>query len=59
MICTKCGDSAVVQRDDGYYCGKCALTRDWRAVVTLIQDAHVDTPVAGVDDSSDPFAKTA
>jgi hypothetical protein len=55
----------VVKRDDGYYCGKCALTRDWQEIIGVIQDARVDTPVAGgpieSDDAvgSDPFARTA
>jgi len=59
MICTKCGEPAVVQRDDGYYCGKCALTRDWRAIIGVIQDAHVETPVAGAPNGADPLARTA
>ena len=59
MNCNKCGDPAVVKRDEGYYCGKCALTRDWRAIIDTIQDAHVETPVAGVDQSADSLARTA
>ncbi len=64
MICTRCGDSAVVRRDDGFFCGKCALTRDWREIVAIIQDARVESPVAGepvedVSEQADPFARTA
>jgi len=64
MICTQCGDSAVVKRDDGYYCGKCALTRDWREIIDVIQDATVEAPVAGEPElpdhveAPDPFVRT-
>lgn len=66
MICTRCGNSAVVKRADGYYCGKCALTRDWREIIDIIQDARVETPVAGggapaADEvyEADPFVRSA
>ncbi len=59
MNCTTCGDPAVVKRDEGYYCGKCALTRDWRAIINTIQDAHIETPVAGNGESADSLARTA
>jgi hypothetical protein len=62
MVCIRCGEPAIVKRDDGFYCGKCALTRDWQEIVGVIQDARVDTPVAGDDEhddegvGADPFA---
>jgi hypothetical protein len=63
MICIRCGDSAVVKRDDGYYCGKCALTRDWQEIVGVIQDAQVSTPVAREEEDTlieaDPFARNS
>jgi len=47
MTCTRCGSDAVVKRGEGFYCGKCAITRDWQEVIALVQDARVDTPIAG------------
>jgi hypothetical protein len=47
MECIRCGADAVVKKDEGYFCGKCAITRDWQEIIALVQDARVDTPVAG------------
>jgi len=47
MQCSRCGATAVVKRGDGYFCGKCAVSRDWEEVIAVIQDASVATPVAG------------
>jgi hypothetical protein len=54
----------MVERPDGYYCGACALTRDWQELIAIVQDARVETPVAAEDDpvpesAADPFAQTA
>lgn len=47
MECIRCGAGAVVNRDDGDFCGECALRRDWQKIIALVQDARVETPVAG------------
>ena len=47
MECTRCGGDAVVKRGDSFYCGNCALNRDWQDIIALVQDARVETPVAG------------
>ena len=60
MTCSRCGGDAVVKRNSAYYCGKCALARDWHEVIQIIQDARVETPVAGrgepLNAESDPFS---
>jgi hypothetical protein len=48
MKCTRCGGDAVVKRADGHYCGSCAIALDWRELIALVQDARVETPVAGM-----------
>ncbi len=59
VTCSRCGGDAVVKRNAAYYCGKCALARDWHEVIQIIQDARVDTPVAtelaGSPAETDPF----
>ena len=59
MTCSRCGSDAVVKRDSAFYCGKCALARDWHEVIQIVQDARVDTPVAGQssqpEGAADPF----
>ncbi|HLA67561.1 MAG TPA: hypothetical protein VJP05_08785 [Acidimicrobiia bacterium] len=47
MKCTRCGSDAVVKRDDSFFCGSCAITLDWQELIMLVQDARVETPVAG------------
>lgn len=47
MICTRCGKAATLKRGDVPYCGACSLTLDWQELTRLIQDANVETPVAG------------
>ena len=65
MQCHRCSDTAVVKRGESYFCGKCALTRDWQEIIDIVQDGAVETPVAGIDDDAileapepvlDPFA---
>lgn len=42
MNCTRCGGAeAVVKRDAAFYCGKCALARDWEEVIALVQEERV------------------
>lgn len=56
MNCTRCGAHATIKRDDGYVCGSCSIAADWREIIRLVQDARVDSPVAG---QGDPTRRTA
>lgn len=64
MQCTRCGATAVVKRGDDYLCGRCGVTRDWQEIIAVLQDARVETEVAGrtvgvaleAADAGDPFA---
>lgn len=47
MTCTRCGGGAIVKRGESYFCGRCAITKDWQELIGVIQDARVETPVAG------------
>lgn len=42
MRCSRCGETAVVQREGAYFCGRCALTCDWEEIVRLVQG--IDLP---------------
>ncbi|MEX0826763.1 MAG: hypothetical protein WD184_08460 [Acidimicrobiia bacterium] len=46
MECTQCGGDAVVKRGETMFCGNCAINADWQEIIALIQDAHVESPVA-------------
>lgn len=63
MLCSRCGDTAVVQRGSVYYCGRCALTRDWEEIVRMVQ--QMEAPLAPAQERlsapapaipADPFA---
>ncbi len=42
MNCSRCGAAeAVLKRDAAFYCGKCALARDWEEVIALVQEELV------------------
>ena len=47
MKCSRCDADAVKRRGDLYFCGRCAVAADWQALITAVQDARVETPVAG------------
>ena len=49
MKCTRCNAEAVRRRGDKYYCGSCSVVADWQALIATIQDARVETPIAGAD----------
>ncbi len=49
MKCSRCNGDAVVRRGEAYYCGKCAVSADWQQLIATIQDARVETPVAGAE----------
>ena len=47
MDCSRCGSAeAVVKRDAAFYCGRCALARDWEEVIALVQEERVAVPSA-------------
>ena len=47
MNCSRCGAAeAVVKRDAAFYCGKCALARDWEEVIALVQEERVAVSAA-------------
>ena len=41
MLCTRCGAAAVVKRGEQYFCGRCALTRDWEEIIAVVGPALV------------------
>ena len=49
MKCAQCHANAVIKRGDTPLCGKCSVTADWQTLIAAIQDARVETPVAGGD----------
>lgn len=52
MECSRCGGDAVVKRDDSLFCGECAINRDWQEIIALVQDARVESPVAGQQEAA-------
>jgi hypothetical protein len=60
MTCSRCGADAVVKREAAFYCGKCALARDWHEVIQIVQGNQVEAPVAAEtplrETAPDPFA---
>ena len=58
MECSRCGGEAVVKRDNAVYCGKCALARDWEAVIHVVQADRltIDTKPAAGGPASKPAA---
>lgn len=39
-----------MKRGEDFYCGSCSISADWQEIIRLVQDARVDTPVAGRDE---------
>ncbi len=63
MNCSRCGGAeAVVKRGAAFYCGKCALARDWEEVVALVQEERVAVrtapPPVGFDAPMDESAES-
>ena len=71
MTCTRCGADAAIKRDNAYYCGRCAVARDWGEIIALVQDgprssekvvfeeepvAEEPLSAAGNGSVADPFA---
>jgi len=46
----------TVKRGDVLYCGACSLALDWQEMIHLVQDARVETPIAG---RGEPIARSA
>lgn len=41
MTCSRCGAEAAVKREAAFYCGKCAVARDWGEIISIVQaDRH-------------------
>ncbi len=38
MTCSRCGAEAAIKRDNAYYCGRCAVSRDWGEIIAVVQD---------------------
>jgi hypothetical protein len=53
MKCCRCGTSAMVIRDQQYYCGRCALARDWEEIIAIAQEA-AGAPPQGTAPPSPP-----
>jgi hypothetical protein len=47
MKCSRCNADAVRLRGDQYFCSRCSVAADWQELIARIQDARVETPVAG------------
>jgi hypothetical protein len=67
MDCSRCGAAeAVVKRDAAFYCGKCALARDWEEVIALVQEERVSVSAdpsvefdVGASEDAEPAPATA
>jgi hypothetical protein len=38
MRCSRCGASAVVNRGQNYFCGRCAVVYDWEEIIAIAQE---------------------
>ena len=47
MKCSRCKADAVRLRGEQYLCSRCSVSADWQDLIAMIQDARVETPVAG------------
>jgi hypothetical protein len=60
MNCSRCGAAeAVLKRDAAFYCGKCALARDWEQVIALVQEERVDMSPSNEFGGGDAVAASA
>ncbi|NNC74739.1 MAG: hypothetical protein HKN93_04425 [Acidimicrobiia bacterium] len=57
MNCSRCSAEAVVKRDNAYYCGKCAMARDWESVIAVVQSG--DSSGVVVFGAEEPVAPEA
>jgi hypothetical protein len=42
MTCSRCSAEAAVKRDSAFYCGKCAMARDWEEIIAVVQADRVE-----------------
>ena len=45
MTCSRCGAEAAVKRDAAFYCGRCAVARDWEEIIAAIQAGPLEASV--------------
>lgn len=72
MTCSRCGADAAIKRDNAYYCGRCAVSRDWGEIIAVVQEGprtsdrvvfeaeptpEEPTQVAASTGNADPFAQ--
>ncbi|MBT8208491.1 MAG: hypothetical protein KJO18_09470 [Acidimicrobiia bacterium] len=59
MTCSRCGQEAAVKRDAAFYCGKCAMARDWEDVIAILQGDGPQTDLISFGADNDaPVAAT-
>lgn len=59
MNCTRCGaPESVVRRDAAYYCGRCAVARDWSDVIAIVQEGPRGGRSVSFDEDSPLPAET-
>jgi RNA polymerase subunit RPABC4/transcription elongation factor Spt4 len=59
MTCSRCGAEAVVKRDAAFYCGKCAMARDWEEIIAIVQNDSAQGATIDFSASSDPAMSPA
>lgn len=59
MLCSRCGAEAAIRRDAAYYCGKCAVARDWGEIIAFVQEGAEREQVVFEDAAAmgDPFRR--
>lgn len=50
-----------VRKDDGYYCARCGVARDWEMIISIAQggrnlDPSIEFEMEGAAAPADPFA---
>ena len=56
MTCNRCGADAAIKRDNAFYCGRCAVERDWGEIIAKVQDGPRSSEKVVFDDRSDQAA---
>jgi hypothetical protein len=52
MTCSRCSAEAAVKRDAAFYCGKCAMARDWEEIIAVVQADRVERATVNFDSSA-------
>lgn len=47
--CSRCSAEAAVKRDSAFYCGKCAMARDWEEIIAVVQADRVERATVNFD----------